>query len=76
MGDIFNATGAEIQEDRLSDELRLTRALASLIRIQPMVPWLRRLIESREDTGEFFTSPRKWIVLHLEALRDGLALLS
>ena len=69
-------TGHRIDRDDLARELQITRALTSLIRIQPMMPWLQRLIDSGDDTGEFCRSPRKWIVLHLEALRDGLALLN
>ncbi len=69
-------TGQRLNGEELRLELSLTRALTSLVRIPPMAPWLRRLKEEGQDTGEYLTSPRKWIVLHLEALRDGLELLS
>ena len=62
--------GVAIPREAFLSELRLCRGLKSLDILGITLDWFARLKRTDEDSGEFFTSPRKWIVLHLEALID------
>ena len=61
-------TGATLSHQEFVAEVQLSRALIVLNRLRTTMQWFDQLKQNGEDSGEFRTSPRKWFVLHLEAL--------